>query len=138
MNFLVVRFLINLAHVQLRENVFVLEAILKSYRAVDDEDFLVDKDEEMDNVKDVYEANPADERKDDPIDFHDEQVDAFKCLECNYRSDSQRGLNVHVGMKHIRKPTFIAWMEIDLLAGQISVMVPLKICKDIVIGLTCK
>ena len=39
------------------------------------------------------------DRLDDDIDFSF-IYEAFQCESCEYRSNSQRGLNVHIGKKH--------------------------------------
>ena len=90
---------------QLKENIFVLEAILRSYRDEEpnEEEYFNDDDMDDDDNKTVEKSSPEFKPTDgDLIDFcnYDEPMDAFRCLECNYESNSQRGLNVHFGMKH--------------------------------------
>ena len=73
---------------------------MKSYTDKDakNEVYFEDNDDEMENLNITsYEDNPT---NDDLIDLYDEQLDAFKCLDCNYESSSERGLKVHIGMKH--------------------------------------
>ena len=48
----------------------------------------------------IYESNPTDKINDDLIDIHNEDVNTLRCLECNYESDSRRGLKVNIRMKH--------------------------------------
>ena len=38
-------------------------------------------------------------KEDDLINLN-EELNTFRCPECNYETDSKRGLKVHVGMKH--------------------------------------
>ena len=75
---------------------------MKSYTDAEDEYNLVDNDDEKQNIDapPSYELNPTDEINDDFIDHHNEDVNIFRCLECNYESDSRRGLKVHIGRKH--------------------------------------
>ena len=54
----------------------------------------MDNDDETQNMD---KPNPTDKINDD---IHNEDDNIFKCLECNYESDSRRGLKVNIRMKH--------------------------------------
>ena len=74
---------------------------MKSYTYAEDESYLMENDDETQNMDTPsFEPNPADEINDDLIDLLNKDVYTFRCLECNYESDSRRGLKVHIGRKH--------------------------------------
>jgi DNA repair exonuclease SbcCD ATPase subunit len=72
---------------ELRETLGVLHAVIDIYKQAE-----IDAEvEESEVVKGMDDA------------YNDRTLDVFTCETCEYKSETQRGLNVHIGKKHNKK-----------------------------------
>ena len=75
---------------ELRENNAILKTVLQMYK-------------ENEKCDDNFENNFGAEQTancDENVETRPEALILFDCQECNFSSHSQRGLNVHIGLKH--------------------------------------
>ena len=72
---------------KLRENISILQTVVQIYKQAEIDEENLDTEEEL--------------MEDDNIEHeHPKLYSKFPCDECDFESDSRRGLSVHTGMKH--------------------------------------
>ena len=76
---------------ELKENNAILKAILQMYKQEE-----TNYDTAFENEREAEQLINCD----DDVETSSEALISFDCQECNFFSRSQRGLNVHIGLKH--------------------------------------